>query len=153
MFHVKRLTKTAKLPSRQYYTDAGWDLSSDENIIIPSHQWKLVSTGLAFTVPFGTYGRIAPRSGFSYKKGTNIGAGVVDQSYTGPVKVLVFNHSNKDIEIKQGERIAQLIFEKIEVYIKMIEVEELEETKRGSGGFGSTDPPTGGLGTTGSSGK
>ena len=138
MFYVKRLTKTAKLPSQQYHTDAGWDLSSDENIIIPAHQWKLVDTGLAFTVPIGTYGRIAPRSGFSYKKGTMIGAGVVDYSYTGAVKILVFNLSDKEIEIKQGDRIAQLILEKIEMNIKMIEVNELKDTKRGSGGFGST---------------
>lgn len=138
MFYVKRLTKTAKLPVKQFYTDAGYDLASDENIIIPSHQWKLISTGIAFTVPPGTYGRIAPRSGFSYKKGTMIGAGVVDESYTGCVKVLVFNLSDKDIEVRQGDRIAQLILEKIELNVNITEVNELKDTKRGSGGFGST---------------
>jgi dUTP pyrophosphatase len=137
MLKVQRLTKTAQLPKRQHKGDAGYDLSSDEDIVIYPGEWKLVSTGIAFTVPNGTYGRIAPRSGFSYKKGTMIGAGVVDEAYCGEVKVLVFNLSKVEINIKQGDRIAQLILEKIETP-EVIEVESLKETERGSGGFGST---------------
>ena len=134
---VKLLTKTAQLPRRQHKGDAGYDLSADEDMVIPAYRWKLVSTGLSFTVPRGTYGRIAPRSGFSYKKGTMIGAGVIDESYTGEVKVLVFNLSDKEIKVVQGDRIAQLILEKIELP-EIIEVKELKATQRGSGGFGST---------------
>ena len=137
MLLVKRLTETAKLPVRQHKGDAGYDLSADEDIIIPAMKWKLVSTGIAFTVPKGTYGRIAPRSGFSYKKGTMIGAGVVDSGYCNEVKVLVFNLNDKDLKIVQGDRIAQLILEKIETP-EVKEVKDLEDTERGFGGFGST---------------
>ena len=137
MLKVQRLTETAQLPIRQHKGDAGYDLSADEDIVIPPNKWKLVSTGLAFTVPKGTYGRIAPRSGFSYKKGTMIGAGVIDEQYTGHVKVLVFNLNDKELKIVQGNRIAQLILEKISTP-EVIEVKSLEETERGSGGFGST---------------
>lgn len=137
MLKVQRLTKTAQLPVRQHKGDAGYDLSADEDKTILPGEWKLISTGIAFTVPNGTYGRIAPRSGFSYKKGTMVGAGVVDQQYTGEVKVLIFNLSKETIMVKQGDRIAQLILEKIETP-DVIEVEDLEKTQRGSGGFGST---------------
>lgn len=137
MLRVKRLTKTAKLPVRQHKGDAGYDLSADEDIIIPCGEWKLISTGIAFTVPSGTYGRIAPRSGFSYKRGTMIGAGVIDEGYTGHVKVLVFNLSNKEIVVEEGDRIAQLILEKIATP-DVVEVSDLEETKRADGGFGSS---------------
>lgn len=137
MLQVKRLTKTAKLPVRQHKGDAGYDLSSDEDMTIYPGEWKLVSTGIAFKVPFGTYGRIAPRSGFSYKKGTMIGAGVIDEGYTGHVKVLVFNMSKDEIHVQSGDRIAQLILEKISTP-DVVEVDELTKTKRGDGGFGSS---------------
>ena len=137
MLYVKRLTKTAKLPVRKHKGDAGYDLSSDEGILIKPREWKLVSTGISIAIPKGTYGRIAPRSGFSYKKGTMIGAGVVDESYRGIIKVLVFNMSENFIEIQKGDRIAQLILEKIETP-EVMEVDELDNTDRGSGGFGST---------------
>lgn len=137
MLFVKKLTKTAKLPIRQHPGDAGYDLASDEGVLIKPHDWRLISTGISIAIPKGTYGRIAPRSGFSYKKGTMIGAGVCDEAYRGEIKVLVFNLSEKFIEIQRGDRIAQLILEKIATP-DVIEVEDLNQTKRGGDGFGST---------------
>lgn len=134
---VKKLKPDAILPKRQTHDSAGYDICSYDSYIIPPHGKQLIDTQLAFTVPEGTYGQIAPRSGLSCK-GTHVGAGVIDRDYTGHVKVLLFN-LNKDIEIviNKGDRVAQLILKCISV-CDVEEVEELESTVRGSGGFGST---------------
>jgi len=82
-------------------------------------------------------GRIAPRSGLASKHHIDTGAGVIDADYRGQVKVLLFNHGEKDFEVKEGDRVAQLVLERI--YTPEVEeVEELEESVRGAGGFGST---------------
>lgn len=137
MFHVKKLSPNAKLPERKTPGSAGYDLSSIDNYIIPVNQSVLINTGLAFTVPDGTYGQIAPRSGLSCK-GIFVNAGIIDKDYTGHVKVLLFNFSDKEFEINEGERVAQLIIKKIETP-EITEVDELDLTERGEGGFGSTD--------------
>ena len=77
------------------------------------------------------------RSGLAAKSFIDVGAGVVDEDYRGPLGVVLFNHANADFEVKQGDRIAQLICEKI-VYPELVEVEDLDQTERGEGGFGST---------------
>ena len=133
---VKRFHEDAVLPKRANAEDAGYDLSSVEDVVIPAGSWKLVSTGIGFTVPEGTYGRVAPRSGLS-TKGLHVGAGVVDRGYTNVVKVLLFNHASTDFEVKKGDRIAQLILEKI-IQCPVEEVAELDVSDRGLGGFGST---------------
>ena len=134
---VKRLNEHATLPARGSPLAAGYDLTSSEDVSIPKGTRGLVGTGIAFTVPHQTYGRIAPRSGLAVKKGIQVGAGVIDRDYTGEVKVVLFNHGDEDFEIKKGDRIAQLIIEKIEMpEVKL--VDELLVTQRGEGGFGST---------------
>ena len=134
---VKRLNEHATLPARGSPLAAGYDLSSSEDVSIPKGTRGLVGTGIAFTVPHETYGRIAPRSGLAVKKGIQVGAGVIDHDYTGEVKVVLFNHGDEDFVIKKGDRIAQLIIEKIEMpEVKL--VDELLVTERGEGGFGST---------------
>lgn len=87
--------------------------------------------------PEGTYGRIAPRSGLASKHFIDTGAGVIDADYRGEVKVLLFNHSDVDYEVKKGDRVAQLVLERIYTP-EVMEVENLEESVRGAGGFGST---------------
>ena len=89
-------------------------------------------------MPVGTYGRIAPRSGLAVKNGISTGAGVVDRDYTGEVKVVLFNHGENDFEVKVGDRVAQLILERIVEDAEVVVVESLEESARGAGGFGST---------------
>lgn len=84
-----------------------------------------------------TDGRIAPRSGLAAKNFIDTGAGVIDADYRGPVKVLLFNHGEADFEMKEGDRIAQLIVERIYTP-EVVEVQELEPSVRGAGGFGST---------------
>lgn len=92
---------------------------------------------ISIAVPAGTYGRVAPRSGLASKHGIDTGAGVIDADYRGPVKVLLFNFGEKEFEINEGDRVAQLIVERIYTP-EVVVVEELEETVRGAGGFGST---------------
>ena len=95
--------------------------------------------GLAIAIPEGTYARIAPRSGLAVKKGINTGAGVVDYDYRGEVGVVLFNHGTEDFEVAAGDRVAQLILERIATP-QVVEVAEggLDETERGAGGYGST---------------
>lgn len=96
-----------------------------------------MSTGLAFAIPVGNYGRIAPRSGLAAKHSIDVGAGVIDADYRGEVRVLLFNHSDIDFAINEGDRIAQMIIEKYTL-TDLVEVQELDDTVRGAGGFGST---------------
>lgn len=104
---------------------------------VPARGKVLVATDLAVAVPPGTYGRIAPRSGLAAKHMIDTGAGVIDADYRGEIKILLFNHSEVDFPISEGDRIAQLVLEKI-VTPEVQEVDNLEESVRGTGGFGST---------------
>ena len=88
-------------------------------------------------VPNGTYGRIAPRSGLAWKKFIDVGAGVIDGDYRGEVGVVLFNHGADDLVVAAGDRVAQLVLERIS-FAEPTLVESLEDTKRGAGGFGST---------------
>jgi|SRR6056300_189619 dUTP pyrophosphatase len=134
---VKRLIEDAILPTRGSAHAVGYDLYSVENCVVPPTHRALVGTGIATVLPVGVYGRVAPRSGLAVKKGIQVGAGVIDPDYTGEVKVVLFNHGDKDFEVKKGDRIAQLILERCETP-EVEEIETLEQTDRGSGGFGST---------------
>lgn len=96
-----------------------------------------MKTDIQIEVPFGTYGRVAPRSGLAWKNFIDVGAGVIDQDYRGNVGVILFNHSDVDFDVKKGDRIAQLICERI-IYPKVVQADSLTETQRGEGGFGST---------------
>lgn len=132
-------SEKAKVPTRGSVLAAGYDLYSAEEAVIPAQGQGLVATDISVIVPEGTYGRVAPRSGLAVKHGISTGAGVIDADYRGEVKVVLFNHSQKDFEIKAGDRIAQLVLERIvNAEIAVISKEELDNTDRGEGGFGST---------------
>ena len=126
----------AKLPERKSDGAAGYDLFSCTELTIPAGRWTLVDTGIRVAVPFGTYGRVAPRSGLSCK-GICVGAGVIDGDYTGVVKVLLFNHAMTAFPVMVGDRVAQLILEKVATP-QIEQVQSLQATQRGDGGFGST---------------
>ena len=112
-------------------------MSAYDYIIKPGDKC-LVKTDISISIPEGTYGRIAPRSGLAHKNFIDVLAGVIDFSYRGNVGVILVNHDhNNYFEIKKGDRIAQLILEKIDM-TDIIEVEELDETQRGENGFGSS---------------
>ena len=134
---VKLLSSKASLPVKGTSLAAGYDLSSAQQLTIPVHGRALVQTDISISVPKNTYGRIAPRSGLAVKHGITTGAGVIDADYTGPIGVVLFNHGDQDFQIKEGDRIAQLILEQI-ADKPVIQVQELTQTARGNKGFGST---------------
>jgi len=96
-----------------------------------------VDLQISIAVPEGTYGRVAPRSGLASKHSIDTGAGVIDADYRGPVMVLLYNFSDDDFTVNPGDRIAQLILEEVRM-APILEVDDLEATARGAGGFGST---------------
>ncbi|EFO90512.1 CRE-DUT-1 protein [Caenorhabditis remanei] len=131
------LNENAQTPTYGSQEAAGADLYSAEDVVVPAKSKMCVSTGIQMELPFGYYGRVAPRSGLAAKHFIDVGAGVVDSDYRGEVKVLLFNFNNTDFEVKKGDRIAQLVCEKIGHCVYEA-VSELENTDRGAGGFGST---------------
>ena len=134
---VQLLTSTAQAPARQSDQAAGYDLYLDEDLVLFPNERKLVSTGIAVAIPRGYYGRIAPRSSLAVKKYIDIGAGVVDSDYRGEVKVLLIYGGKEELNLERGDRIAQLILEKITLpEIEVISC--LDSIERGEGGFGST---------------
>lgn len=137
VLRVKKLSDKATIPTRGSDLSAGYDLSSSGEVVIKPGARAIVPTDLSIACPEGTYGRVAPRSGLTVKFGIHVGAGVIDADYRGPVGVVLFNLGDKDFEIKQGDRIAQLVLEEIKM-VDVQEVEDLDATERGAGGFGST---------------
>lgn len=135
---VKKLSEYATIPTRGTSGSAGFDLSCAHETVIPARDLGICPTDLAISVPYGTYGRLALRSGFTKRNKCNIASGVIDFDYIGPVMVVVFNHSDVPVRIPRGERFAQIILEKIDTSPQVQEVQELSATQRGSGGFGST---------------
>lgn len=133
-----KLSENAYTPTKGSTRAAGYDLKSAYDYIIPANGKAVVKTDIQIRVPEGTYGRIAPRSGLAAKHHLDVGAGVVDEDYTGNVRVVLFNHGAEEFKIAKGDRIAQLICEKIR-YPVLEECVSIEETERGPCGFGSTD--------------
>ncbi|PIS30301.1 dUTP diphosphatase [Candidatus Saganbacteria bacterium CG08_land_8_20_14_0_20_45_16] len=140
---IKRLPHGQDLPLPQYQTihSAGMDLYAavKEDLIIAPGDWKLVPTGLTMALPEGYEAQVRPRSGLALKQGVSVlnSPGTVDADYRGEVGVILMNHSKKDLVVKRGDRIAQMIINKIE-QIVFEEVAELPSTDRGAGGFGHT---------------
>jgi dUTP pyrophosphatase len=137
MIQIKALSPYTKIPSKGSPGSAGYDISSVEELIIPMGQRRLVDVGFSMAFEGNMYARIAPRSGLAVK-GIDVGAGVIDSDYRGVVKVLLINNSQTDFQVRVGDRIAQMIFEKLADNTHFQPVEELGQTIRGSGGFGST---------------
>lgn len=125
------------LPSYAHPGDAGADLRSAVAGVIPARGKQLIATGIRLKLPPGHVGLIWPRSGLAIKHSLDCGAGVIDSEYRGEVKVLLFNHSDEDYPVKPGDRIAQLLVQKVE-QVEFIQVDQLEDTNRGDNGFGST---------------
>ncbi len=140
---VKRLAHNQDLPLPGYMTkhSAGMDLYAavEGQTAIPPGGWQLIPTGLAIALPEGYEAQVRPRSGLALKQGISIlnTPGTVDADYRGEVGVILMNHGKNDLVIKRGDRIAQMIINKIE-QIGFEEVTELPGTDRGAGGFGHT---------------
>ena len=135
----KKICRTTGLfvPSYSHPGDAGADLKASEQTTVPARGKSLVPTGLRIALPVGHVGLVWPRSGLAVKHSIDCGAGVIDAKYRGEIQVLLFNHSDKDFIIEPGDRIAQLLIQKVES-INFLPVDDLDETERNKGGFGST---------------
>lgn len=138
---IKRLNKLAKIPTRGTAESAGYDLyaATDKDIQISPHSNVKIGTGIAMSIPNGFFGGIFARSGVATERNMRPSncVGIIDSDYTGEVIVSIHNDSTETKTIQSGERIAQLV---IVPYLSIIfdEVNELDETERGDGGFGST---------------
>ena len=132
-----KLLPTACIPTWAMPKSVGLDLYSPTNVLVPAHDKVLINTGIAFQIPMGYYGWIAPRSGLALHHHIHVGAGVVDPGYTGPVQVLLLNLSSQNHAIEANHCIAQLILEKI-AYPVLCEVPQISLTECGAHGFGST---------------
>lgn len=137
LLHFKQLDSRAMLPQRGSALAAGLDLCSIEEINIGPKQRSTARTGLAVAIPPGFYGRIAPRSGLAAKNGLDVLAGVIDSDYRGEICCLLYNTGDEPINLSAGSKICQLIIEQI-ITPEATWATDLEETARGSGGFGST---------------
>ena len=145
LLSAKRLTETAKLPTKAHDTDAGIDLYSDEDLEIKPGSTVLVSTGISMAIPDGHAGLIWDRSSMGVK-GLHRFAGVVDSGYRGEVKVCISNigygrtewpFDNKSYFISRGDKIAQILIQEVPNF-RIEEVNDLDSTDRGEGGFGSS---------------
>lgn len=136
---IKKLHECAIIPKYAHYGDAGMDLFSVEDYLLCPGERKLILTGLAFEIPYGTELQIRPRSGLALKSGISIvnTPGTLDFGYRGELGIILINHGKDNFEVKRGDKIAQAVLNKIEI-AEIEEVSELSDTSRGVGGFGST---------------
>ncbi len=134
---IKKINKEAKIPKYATAGDAGLDLFALEEVVLNPREFVAVSTGVALEIPHGYVGLVWDKSGLAIMHGLKTLGGVVDAGYRGEVKVGMINLSGKEYKIEKGHKVAQMLIQKVE-HPEIIEVEELSETERGEGGFGST---------------
>lgn len=136
---VRRLDPGAVLPAYAHAGDAGLDLTANEDVTLPPGGRAAVSTGLAVAVPAGWVGLVHPRSGLALRQGLTVAnaPGTIDAGYRGELKVILVNLGDEEVTIGRGDRIAQLVLQQVGT-ARVVEVESLDETTRGAGGFGST---------------
>ena len=143
MLKIKKVKENAKVPNRATSGSAGLDLCAciDEPITLEGGDTAVIPTGIAIALPSADYGAfVFPRSGIAVKHGIGLlnSVGVIDSDYRGEIKVGVINQIDKEYTIEPNERIAQMVIMPVSLP-EIVEVEELDETERGAGGFGSTN--------------
>ena len=135
-----KLDPQVETPALAHRGDAGYDLISRADLILEPGERALVPTGIAVSIPEGFAGFLQPRSGLAAKHGVSIvnTPGLIDSHYRGEIKVILVNlDPEQSFEVKRGDKICQLVFQKVEE-VRFQEVDRLDETARGEGGFGST---------------
>jgi dUTP pyrophosphatase len=146
-FIICKFREDACSPKKMSEGAAGYDIitpSRMENVEILPGCWKAIETGIGVIIPNGYYGRVAPRSSLAFKYGISVMAGVIDCDYRGELKVILHNNGKENVIIKGGDRVAQIILEKItlpnitEINMSPEKFKEEYSTERGDGGFGST---------------
>ena len=144
----KRLATDSVVPTASTRGSAGMDIASRVSAVIPAKEWITVPTGIAIEIPRNCYARIAPRSGLAFHYGLMINAGVIDSDYRGEIKVIIYNPGTTAYRISAGDKIAQLIFERIyapaDLAVRIVntnteEDDDLTSSERGDQGFGSTE--------------
>jgi dUTP pyrophosphatase len=136
---IVRLDRDLPLPSYATLGSAGLDLRSTDALILKPGARALISTGIAIALPEGFEAQVRPRSGLAVKHGVTVlnSPGTIDSDYRGEIKVPLINHGHEDFVIARGDRIAQMVIAAV-VTAELIEVETLDDTTRGAGGFGSS---------------
>ncbi|MBM4442435.1 MAG: dUTP diphosphatase [Candidatus Rokubacteria bacterium] len=137
---IKRLDPAVPLPRYARTSDAGLDLHAAEDATLAPGARALVGTGLALAIPPGYAGLVLPRSGLALRRGVTVlnAPGLIDAGYRGELKVLLVNHDPREtVTLARGERIAQLVVQAV-ASVELVEVDELPDSDRGDGGFGST---------------
>jgi len=134
-----RLDPELSAPERSHRGDAGIDLRTAKTVRLAPGEWVMVPTGIAVAIPEGHAGLVAPRSGLAARHGISVvnGPGVVDAGYRGEVQVILINHGIEEVTLARGDRVAQLVVVPVAM-VDLVEVEDLPESDRGAGGFGST---------------
>ena len=138
---IKKLNPEAKLPSYKTKGSSGMDLMAlvDDKIIVKPNSSELISTGLSIAIPEDLEIQIRPRSGLAAKSSISVlnTPGTIDSDYRGELKIILFNHGNKDFIVNNNDRVAQMVLTPV-LNMELEEVDQLPKTIRGSGGFGST---------------
>lgn len=134
---IKKLHPDAKLPTYAHATDAGMDLYAVADTVILARQRVRVSTGIAMAIPDGYVGLVWDKSGISYKSGLKVIGGVADAGYRGEIFIGIMNTTDEDYIFQKGDKVAQMLIQKVE-HPELVEVDELDDTLRGTGAFGST---------------
>lgn len=134
---IKKLDEMAKVPSYSFPGDAGLDLCALESVVVPAGERAEIRTGLAFEIPDGYVGLVWDKSGLAFKQGLTTMSGVLDAGYRGELKLLIFNTTRQDYQFESGDKVCQLLIQPV-VRAEIEEVEELSESTRGVGAFGST---------------
>ena len=135
---IKLLNSDSKIPSKLSQDDAGYDLYTSEDVLIKPMERKLIKTGVSISIPSGYYGHISDRSGMAFRKGAHCLGKIVDSTYRGELGVIILNTDMYEtIKIQKNDRVAQIIFKKYE-NVNFVVEKFLDETKRGSSGYGSS---------------
>ena len=136
---VKRLTDSAILPSYAHHGDAGLDLHSVEDVVIPPAEARVVATGIAVELPEETEAELRPRSGLARDWAVTVlnSPGTIDSGYRGEIGVILINHGQREFRVAAGMRIAQLVVQR-RLNVEVVEVKSLAGTERGKDGFGSS---------------
>jgi dUTP pyrophosphatase len=136
---VLKLDQGARLPEKAHEDDAGYDLFAREDALIPAGESRLVPTGIALSLPPMTEAQIRPRSGLALNHQLTVlnAPGTIDAGYRGEVGVIMINHSRQDFRVIKGMKIAQMVIGQV-LPVQLLEADNLDDTRRGGGGFGST---------------
>ena len=136
---IKKINDSAIIPNYAHNTDSGMDLYSIEDKIIRPNETALIKTGLKIELPQNTEAQIRPKSGIALKHSVTVlnTPGTIDEGYTGEIQVILINHGERLYKVNKGEKIAQMVIMPV-IRVQVEQVNELVETSRGLGGFGST---------------